>query len=212
MLGILNVTNGDCFNEYFLAKFGGEAVPFCEAMMDGDTASEIYSDEFIKLRSKELGVGAEEYKSKMHAQTALQKNYSELHLWFGKDTFCQTNLLTLLAYLEQIGYGGKVVLNYIDDESFEVIEENIPVTLGSYKKLYEDILMAKNRPADLGVLDTKSIELYFDYHSDSGELARLVRENSDKDDFTLICLLLENSKAYGLSDLQAGKIITKYKI
>ena len=93
-----------------------------------------------------------------------------------------------------------------------MIEENIPVTLGTYKKLYEDILMAKNRPADLGVLDTKSIELYFDYHSDSGELARLVRENSDKDDFTLICLLLENSKAYGLSDLQAGKIITKYKI
>ena len=212
MLGILNITNGECFNEYFLAKFGGEAVPFCEAMMDGDTASEIYSDEFIKLRSKELGVGAEEYKSKMHAQTALQKNYPELHLWFGKDTFCQTNLLTLLAYLEQIGYDGKVVLNYIDDESFEVIEENIPVTLGKYKKLYEDILMAKNRPADLGVLDTKSIELYFDYHSDIGELARLVRENSDKDDFTLICLLLENSRAYGLSDLQAGKLIRKYRI
>ena len=212
MLGILNVTNGDCFNEYFLAKFGGEAVPFCEAMMDGDTASEIYSDEFIKLRSKELGVSAEEYKSKMHAQTALQKNYSELRLWFGKDTFCQTNLLTLLAYLEQIGYGGKVVLNYIDDESFEVIEENIPVRLGSYKKLYKDILIAKSRPADLGVLDTKSIELYFDYHSDSGALAKLVRENSDKDDFTLICLLLENSKAYGLSDIQAGKLIEKYRI
>ena len=212
MLGILNVTNGDYFNEYFLAQFGGEAVPFCEVMMDGDTASEIYSDEFIKLRSKELGVSAKEYKSKMHAQTALQKNYSELHLWFGKDTFCQTNLLTLLAYLEQIEYGGQVFLNYIDDESFEVIEKNIPVTLGKYKKPYEDILMAKNRPADLGVLDTKSIELYFNYHSDSGELARLVRENSDKDDFTLICLLLENSKAYGLSDLQAGKIITKYKI
>ena len=75
MLGILNVTNGDCFNEYFLAKFGGEAVPFCEAMMDGDTVSDIYTNEFIELRSKELGVGAEEYKSKMHAQTALQKNY-----------------------------------------------------------------------------------------------------------------------------------------
>ena len=213
MLRILNVTNGDCFNDYFITKFGGEAVPFCEAMMDGDTASEIYSDEFIELRSKELSVSAEEYKSKMHMQNALANGkYNELRLWFGKDTFCQTNLLTLLAYLEQIGYSGKVVLNYIDDESFEVIEDNIPVTLGAYKKLYKDILIAKKHPSDFAMLDTKSIELYFDYHSDNGALARLVRENSDKDDFTLICLLLDNSKAYGLSDLQAGKIITKYKI
>ena len=212
MLKILNITNGNHFNEYFLSKFGGEAIPFCEAMMDGDTLSDIYSGEFIELRSKALGVSAKEYKSKMHVQTAPFENYSELRLWFGKDTFCQTNLLTLLAYLEQIEYGGKVVLNYIDDESFEVTRENIPVTLGMYKKLYEDILIAKKHPADLGVLDAEGIELYFDYHADTGALARLVRENSDKDDLNLICLLLENSKAYGLSDLQAQKLIEKYRI
>ena len=209
---VLNITNGDCFNDYFLSKFGGEAIPFCEAMMDGDTVSDIYSDEFIELRSKQLGVSSEKYKSKMHVQTASLENYSELHLWFGKDTFCQTNLLTLLAYLEQIGYGGKVVLNYIDDETFEVIRENIPVILGAYKKFYEDILIAKKHPTDVGVLDAEAIELYFDYHSDEGALVRLVRENSDKNDLDLICLLLENSKAYGLSDIQAEKLIRKYRI
>ena len=51
---ILNITNGDYFNEYFLSKFGGEAVSFCEAMMDGDVLSDIYSNEFIKLRSGEF--------------------------------------------------------------------------------------------------------------------------------------------------------------
>ena len=209
---VLNITNGDCFNHYFLSKFGGEAVPFCEAMMDGDTVSDIYSHEFIELRSKELGVSAEEYKTKMHVKTASLENYSELRLWFGKDTFCQTNLLTLLAYLEQIKYGGQVFLNYIDDENFEVLEKNIPVTLGSYKKLYEDILIAKKHPTDLGVLDTDAIKLYFDYLSDNGTLAKLVRENSDKDDLALICILLENSKAYGLSDIQAEKLIKKYRI
>ena len=210
---ILNITNGDYFNNYFISKFGGEAIPFCEAMMDGDTVSEIYSNEFIELRSRELVVGIEEYKKKMYVQTTLTENkYNKLRLWFGKDTFCQTNLLTLLAYLEQIRYGGKVVLNYIDDDSFEVIEENIPVTLGKYSSLYQDILIAKKHPADLGVLDAKSIKLYFDYHSDNGALARLVRENSDKDDMALIYLLLENSKAYGLSDIQAKKIIEKYRI
>ena len=210
---ILNITNGDCFNDYFRSKFDGSAVSFCEAMMDGDTVSDIYSDKFIELRSKELGVSVEEYKSKMHVQVSLAENkYKEIRLWFGRDTFCQTNLITILAYLEQIEYVGKVVLNYIDDETFEVTQENIPVTLGLYKKLYEDILIAKKHPADLGVLDAEGIELYFDYLSDTGALAKLVRENSDKDDLDLICLLLENSKAYGLSDLQAGKLIKKYRI
>ena len=209
---VLNITNGDCFNDYFLSKFGGEAVPFCEAMMDGDTVSDIYSDEFIELRSKALGVSAKEYKSKIHVQTAPLENYSELRLWFGKDTFCQTNLLTLLAYLEQIEYGGQVFLNYIDDENFEVIEENISVTLDSYKRIYEDILITKKHPTNLGVLDAEGIELYFDYLSDTGALAQLVRENSDKDDLNLVCLLLENSKAYGLSDIQAEMLIRKYRI
>ena len=209
---VLNITNGDCFNDYFLSKFGGEAVPFCEAMMDGDTISDIYSDEFIELRSKALGVSAKEYKSKMHVQTAPLENYSELRLWFGKDTFCQTNLLTLLAYLEQIEYGGQVFLNYIDDENFEVIEENISVTLDSYKRIYEDILITKKHPTNLGVLDAEGIELYFDYLSDTGALAQLVRENSDKDDLNLVCLLLKNSKAYGLSDMQAEMLIRKYRI
>lgn len=210
---ILNITNGDCFNDYFLSKFGGEAVPFCEAMMDGDTVSDIYSDEFVKMRSKELGVNVLEYKTKMHAYTALaENNYSELRLWFGKDTFCQTNLLTLLAYLEQIGYGGRVVLNYIDDETFEVIEDNLPVMLGMYKKLYEEILIAKKFPTNLGVLDAEAIELYFDYHSDNGALVRLVRDNSGKDNMALICLLLKNSTAYGLSELQAERLIGKYRV
>ena len=210
---ILNVTNGECFNEYFLSRRGGEAVPFCETMMDGDAVSDIYSDGFVELRSKQLGVSAEEYKAKMHVHKALaESSYSELRLWFGTDTFCQANLLTLLAYLEQIGYGGNIVLNYIDDESFEVLEANVPVTLGSYKKLYADMLIAKKRPAELGVLDAEAIDLYFDYRSDKGALAHLVRENSDKDDMALICLLLENSKAYGLSDLQAEKLIGKYRI
>ena len=210
---VLNITNGDCFNDYFLSKFGGEAVPFCEAMMDGDTVSDIYSDEFIELRAKELGVSTEEYKSKMHVHNAFANDkYSELRLWFGKDTFCQTNLLTLLAYLEQIEFSGKVILNYIDDETFEVTEDNITVTLGTYKKLYEDILIAKKHPTDVGVLDAEAIELYLDYHSDEGALARLVRENFDKDETALVCLLLESSKAYGLSDLQAQKLIEKYCI
>lgn len=205
---ILNITNGDYFNQYFITQFGGVAVPFCEVMMDGDIVAEIYSDEFIKLRSKVLKVSENEYRDKMYVPDILSKNtYSIISLWFGKDTFCQMNLLALLAYLEQIKYQGKTILNYIDDETFEVIDSNVDVTLGIYGKIYENVLISKLLPKELGVLNASAVELYFDYHSDKGLLANLIKKNADKDKRELICLLLKESKDYGLSDLQAERLI-----
>ena len=205
---ILNITNGDYFNKYFISKFGGVAVPFCEDMMDGGVVEEIYSAEFIKLRSSVLNISENEYKAKMYAHDILSRNtYSTIYLWFGKDTFCQMNLLALLAYLEQRKYHGKLILNYIDDESFEVIEHNIDVELGIYSKIYEEVLISKLKPKEFGVLNTRAVDLYFDYHSENGMISNLIRKNSDKDKTDLICLLLKEAKDYGLSDLQAEKLI-----
>ena len=204
----LNITNGDYFNQYFISRFGGIAIPFCESMMDGDTAAIIYSQQFVELRAKSLNVTENEYRSKMYVHEALKnKDYRSICLWFGKDTFCQVNLLTLLAYLEQIQYKGKLNLNYIDDESFEVIESNIDVELGIYRKIYEDVLIMKAAVKDVGVLDERAIDLFLDYRSDEGALAKLVRINANKEKGELIHLLLEKSKEYGLSDLQAEKLV-----
>lgn len=205
---ILNITNGDCFNDYFVSKFGEIAVPFCEAMMDGETAMNIYSQKFVELRAKALNTTENEYKSKMYVYEALNNNdYLSICLWFGKDTFCQMNLMTLLAYLEQIEYQGELKLNYVDDETFEVLEPNIDVKLGIYSKIYEDVLISKNVPNNVGVLSARAIDLFFDYHSPSGELAKLVRANASKERSELIRVLLEQSKDYGLSHLQAEKLI-----
>ena len=206
---ILNITNGDIFNRYLLSKIGGEAVPFREVMMDGETVLEVYSDAFIETRAKEHCVSVEDYKSKMLPNHIFE--YSKLNLWFGKDTFCQANLLTLLAYLEQTQYGGEIALNYIDDETFEVLEADIKVELSGYENLYNEILIKKNDLKDIGVLDFNAIELYFDYHSSEGALAKIVRENSEREDVEIIRILLEKSKKYGLSDIQAAKLIKKYK-
>ena len=205
---VLNITNGDYFNEYLKSKLGEESVPFCEAMMDGETTSDIFSDEFVATRSRALNVTEDEYRSKMHVPRALSgREHGGLCLWFGKDTFCQVNLLTLLTYLEQIGYPGEVRLNYIDDESFEVLESGIEVELGGYGKIYEDIFASKCVPRDVGVLCERAIELYFDYKSEDGALARLVNANADKSRVELVHLLLKESKEYGLSDAQAEGLI-----
>ena len=206
---ILNITNGDAFNRYLLSKIGGEAIPFREAMMDGEAVLDVYSDKFIEARSKEHCVSVEEYKSKMLSKNICE--YSKLNLWFGKDTFCQMNLLTLLAYLEQIKYDGEVALNYIDDETFDVIETDIQVELLGYTNLYNTILIKKSKSNNVGVLNSNAIDLYFDYHSSDGALAQIVRENATMQDIDLTCLLLKKSKKYGLSDIQAAKLIKKYK-
>ena len=205
---ILNITNGDYFNEHLTSKYGKIAIPFCEAMMDGETLANIYSEQFIALRAKALSVTENEYKSKMYVYDALNNNsYQSICLWFGKDTFCQVNLLTLLAYLEQLEYQGEIKLNYIDDETFEVLEPNLDVKLGIYNKIYKDVLIFKNVPHNVGVLSTRAINLFFDYLSNEGKLANLVRTNADKGKFELVSLLLEQSKDYGLSDLQAERLI-----
>ena len=207
---ILNITNGEYFNEYFISNFGGAAVPFCEAVMDGEVLTDIYSEEFISVRAKSLNITENEYKTKMYAYNALNYNdYKTICLWFGKDTFCQVNLLTLLAYLEQIQYDGEIKLNYIDDETFDVLESDINLELGVYSEIYEQVLISKKLPSDVGVLCHRAIDLYFDYHSDIGTLAEIVKANAYKDKMELIGLLLEESKDYGLSDLQIERLINR---
>ena len=207
---ILNITNGEYFNEYFISNFGGVAVPFCEAVMDGEVLTDIYSEEFIAVRAKSLNITENEYKTKMYAYNALNYNdYKTICLWFGKDTFCQVNLLTLLAYLEQIQYDGEIKLNYIDDETFDVLESDINLELGVYSEIYEQVLISKKLPSDVGVLCHRAIDLYFDYHSDIGTLAEIVKANAYKDKMELIGLLLEESKDYGLSDLQIERLINR---
>ena len=204
----LNITNGDYFNQYFIEKFGGAAIPFCECIMDGEVTLDILSDEFINLRTKALNVSKEEYLSKMQVPGALSSNkYSRLCLWFGRDTFCQMNLLTLLAYLEQIKCCSKITLCYIDDATFDIIENDIDVKLGIYKQIYKYILISRQIPNDLGVLNPRAIDLYFDYHSDNSTLSALVKANTEKSKTELISILLEASEEYGLSDMQAQRII-----
>ena len=120
---MLHITNGDCFNDYFVEKYGEPAVPFREAMMDGDGESPIFSDAFIRKRCEVLGISEDEYRSNIGLLSLLEKKPERICLWFGTDTFCQMNLLTLLAYLEQIGFEGEVELQRIDDENFAEIGE-----------------------------------------------------------------------------------------
>lgn len=140
-----------------------------------------------------------------------QNEYSEICLWFGRDTFCQLNLLTLLAFLEQTEYQGDIGLILVDDENFLQLSALNHVTTGIYGNLYRRILIDRDAGiagCDTGVIDRKAIMLYFDYLSDDGRLARFIRSQpQEKGEDELVRLLLKESYDYGLSDIQARNLI-----
>ena len=78
------------------------------------------------------------------------------------------------------------------------------------KKIYKYVLISKYKPRELGVLEARAVDLYFDYHSNNGMLATLIKNNADKSKSELLSLLIEASKDYGMSDLQAERLINFY--
>ena len=87
---ILNITNGDYFNECFISQYGEIAIPFCEAMMDGEVSANIYSEQFVTLRAKTLNVTEDEYREKMYVYDSVKcDNYQVIHLWFVKIRFAK---------------------------------------------------------------------------------------------------------------------------
>ena len=213
---LLNITNGDYFNRYFLEKLNteyiGTAFPFREAMIDGPAHADVFSNAFICTRAKALSVDEQFYKEKAKELLDFCQNhtkYTHLYLWFGADTFCQLNLLTLLALLEKIQYQGKISLYILDDESFAILEKDIPVTLGIYTNLYQQILINHTPVAHVGALNHKAVDLYFDYLSSDGELAKFILENREKDNDVLLKELLLRTKDYGLSDLNIQNLIKR---
>ena len=209
---MLNITNGDYFNEYFKKNINPCAVPFREAIMQGDATAKVFSDDFVLARSKSLGVSKEKYLE--YAKDLLREferlnQIEKIELWFGMDTFCQLNVLTLLAYLEQRNYSGKVFLNFIDDETFAVVGEKVEVKLGLYEQIYFDAVVNKRTPKEYGVLDKGAIDLYFDFLSPSGQLAKIVLNGANEPRQDIVIKLINESKDYGLSDLLAEELIDR---
>jgi AraC-like DNA-binding protein len=114
-LKTLHILNGLCMLESFqqnsLMNETAVYVPFNEAMCWGETDETIFSPEFIQTRARSLKSTEEEYKKIVIEPLKLlfDEQFDIIVLWFGDDVFCQMNLITILAYLEQIQFDGDVL-------------------------------------------------------------------------------------------------------
>src|SRR5699024_9435115 len=120
---VLHILNGQVTHDQFkkeqLMK-QSIVLPFNEAMSVNPTIAQVFNKEFIACRAKGHKDTIEHYTSMViePLKPLLKGDHDVLYLWFGVDLFCQINLLTILAYLEQSGYTGDVILNSFNDREF----------------------------------------------------------------------------------------------
>lgn len=209
----LNITSGDYFNNYIKTKENGIFLPFNESILTGPVDINIFSSKFINLRSNYHEVSNDEYLNKL--SNIVNPNYintfDEINLWFGEDTFCVINLITILAYLEQIKYSGIIYYTRLDDYTNKIIKEKELIKLGIFNKVYETVILNKTFiQTNISFIDT-TITNYLDLHNGLDNVSKYIKNNFDLDDNTLLINSLNNSKDLRLSDVIIQKIINKFK-
>lgn len=209
----LNITSGDYFNNYIKTKENGIFLPFNESILTGPVDINIFSSKFINIRSNYHAVSNDEYLNKL--SKIVNPNYintfDEINLWFGEDTFCVINLITILAYLEQIKYSGIIYYTRLDDYTNKIIKEKELIKLGIFNKVYETVILNKTFiQTNISFIDT-TITNYLDLHNGLDNVSKYIKNNLDLDDNTLLINSLNNSKDLGLSDVIIQKIINKFK-
>ena len=210
---VLNILNGQAMYEEFRdKKLMGHSnyAPFNEAMCVHATTSTLFDDAFIQTRARGHHVSIEDYRNTVikPLNNLFKKNYHTIVLWFGVDMFCQMNLLTLLAYLEQSQYKGKVVLNSFKEDEFRV--NQMELTLGSYDSVYHAVLVNHREPAAvLPPVLHRAIELYLEMQTDNNAVVKYILENKHLPTDELLKQLFEAFPSVGYGDSQYMELIEK---
>jgi hypothetical protein len=212
---VLNVLNGQAMYEEFKAdKLMGDSdfVPFNEAMCVHTTTTQVFDNEFIQTRASGHHESVENYIKKVIAplDTIFKKDYKYIVLWFGEDMFCQMNLLTILTYLEQSAYKGKVFLNSFREDKFKVSQTELQ--LGEYYSVYKDVLINHRKPSnELLPIMCQAIDIFLDMLKENNEVVKYISKNKDLSTAELVNRLFELFPTIGYGDSQYIEIINKTK-
>ncbi|MGR9048819.1 AraC family transcriptional regulator [Halobacillus faecis] len=207
----LHILNGEEMNKAFQRQglFEGEhMIPFNEAMCAGETCETIFSEAFIKTRAVTHGVSENDYRriTVEKLEAVFREGRDHLQLWFDEDMFCQINLLTLLAWLEQIGYEGKVEL-CLTTHQFEPLA-SYQLDVAGYHAMYKQVLINRAHPSEVLLPPLKKgIELYLHYKKVDNELITFIKTHTALSEEQLVALMIETFQEYGLGDVQYMQMI-----
>ncbi|MBJ7987149.1 MULTISPECIES: helix-turn-helix domain-containing protein [Bacillus] len=210
---VLNILNGQFMYEEFKSeRLMGESdyAPFNEAMCVNATTAQIFDDEFIKTRAEGHQGTVENYMKKVihPLENLFKKEYKYIVLWFGEDMFCQMNLLTVLSYLEQSDYKGKVYLNSFREDEFKVSQ--IELELGNYFSVYNEVLVNHKKPShEILPVMYQAIDLYLEMLKENNVVVKYISKNKDLPTQELLKRLFNLFPTIGYGDLQYIELINK---
>lgn len=212
---VIHILNGQVMYEEFKDyKLMGNAdyAPFNEAMCMNETTERIFEKEFIYTRATGHHELVEGYMEKVIVplDNLFNKEYKCIVLWFGEDMFCQMNLLTILSYLEQSGYKGKVFLNIFREDEFKVNQTEIK--LGCYYSVYKEVLVNHTKPShELVPVMYQAINMYLEMLREDNEVVKFIKKNKDISTNELIQKLFNLFPTIGYGDTQYKEIISKIR-
>jgi len=212
---VLNILNGQVMYEEFKTKKlmgNSDYAPFNEAMCVNAATKQVFDNEFIKTRAAGHQETVENYIKKVirPLDNLFTKDYKCIVLWFGEDMFCQMNLLTLLAYLEQSQYKGKVFLNSFREDEF--IVNQMELKLGIYHSVYNEVLINHTKPSnELVPVLYQAIDLFLEMQSENNAVTKYILKNKHMSTPELLKRLFEIFPTVGYGDLQYIELINKIK-
>jgi hypothetical protein len=203
--------NGQAMMDYFKQhdfNKNGVYVPFNEAMCVGEVTTDIFSKEFNKCRCDAHSITIDHYNeiTLKPLRILFENQFSHIILWFDDDMFCQINLLTILAYLNQINYSKKITFNLVSRD-FKVLE-CFELNAQGYSAIYKQVMISRFIPqkVDLSIMNN-GINLYFEYLKEENEITAYINKHEDLEIDILVISLLKTFVQYGLGDTQYIQLI-----
>ncbi len=212
---VLNVLNGQFMYEQFKEKRlmgDSDYVPFNEAMCVNATTNQVFDEEFVKTRAQGHNDSVENYFKKVMEplDNLFTKQYKCIVLWFGEDMFCQMNLLTMLAYLEQSNYKGEIFLYSFREDEFKVNVTELKLGAGTYSAIYKEVLVKHQRPTnDVFPVMYQAIEIYLDMLKEDNAVVKYIAKNKDVPTMELVNRLFTRFPTIGYGDTQYLELIHK---
>lgn len=215
-LKTLHILSGYCMLEAFhkqkLMNEKATYVPFNEAMCWGETEEKIFSSEFVKKRSRSLKSTSKEYREIVMEplKPLFEGGFDVVVLWFGDDMFCQMNLITVLAYLDQIDFKGDVLFCMLQEQKEEMLFGALEIDVKGYNHIYKTILCRKEKfYGEMLPVNYQAMNLYLGYKEEKSDIIRYIKKNINKE--SLLEELLKLFPQYGLGDLQYQWMIEELK-
>ncbi len=207
----INILSGDAMVSY-AQQLGikDHIIAFGEAIITGRVSGEPMSNEFINARVASLNTSADKYRKRISQPLSKLRSNDDVHLWFGKDMFCQMNLVCVLAVLESKGIEKATFHEVFEDEMAEKSVSEIQTH--GFIQCYNEILVNHNSFITPQDSINNVLEMYFEFiNADKGPLISFIKENPDDSVLTLTVKIIKAYAEYGLGDVQCKDLILRVR-